>query len=217
MGLLFALCTAFVSCGNKNNLYWTEVSDSDIQFYDENISLVNDDESGESFFEYSLFYKDLQPQTINNVYAKTLGYDICGFDTRIKFGSGAISYFGFVFNLNTDTNNFYLLRFTPNGSLVISEYDGSTNVISDFYELKASESGWIKGSVNSVKVQTTNDGTIEIYVNSVLNYTISSPGLTYGALGIFEMLDESDLSNYSSSNPMTAFFNIKSIQHYCEK
>ena len=216
-GLLLALCVAFISCGNKDSLYWTAVSDSEIQFYDENISLVNDEESGESFFKYSLFYKDIQPQTVNNVYAKTLGYDICGFDARIKFGSGAVEYFGFVFNLNTDTNNFYLLRFTPNGSLVVSSYDGSTQQISDFYEINASTSGWIKDSANSVKVQTLDGGSIEIYVNGILNYTILSPNLTYGALGVFEMLDASDLDNYSSSNPMTAFFNIKSIQHYSAK
>lgn len=204
-----------VSC-KKDKFYWTQVSNSDIEFYDKNISRVQEESSGENFFKYSLFYGDTQPEVVNNVYAKNLGYDICGFEGKLKYESGAIKYFGFIFNLNTDTNCFYFLRFTKNGTLCVSYYDGSTKNISDLAEIPNSQNSWLANSVNLVKVQSLETGEIEIFINNALCYTIYSPVLSYGALGIFEMVDENDPTNYSPSSPMISFYQINKLQKISE-
>lgn len=215
---IFSFTLFFLVSCKKDKFYWIQVSNSDIEFYAQNgsISRVQEESSNETFFEYSLFYKDIQPELVNNVYAKTLGYDNCGFEGKLKYESGAIKYFGFIFNLNTDTNCFYFLRFTKNGTLLISYYGGSSKNISDLAEISNSQNSWIANSVNLVKVQTLETGEIEIYINNALCYTIYSPVLSYGAVGIFEMLDENDLTNYSPSSPMISLYQINSLQKLSE-
>ncbi len=215
---IFSFTLFFLVSCKKDKFYWTQVSNSDIEFYDKNISRVIEETTGEQFLQYSLFDANIAkyPETVNNVYAKTLGYNNCGFEGKLKYQSGAIKYFGFIFNLNTDTNCFYFLRFTKNGTLCVSYYGGSSKNITDLAEISNSQNSWIQDSVNLVKVQTLETGEIEIYLNNTLCYTIHSPILTYGAIGIFEMLDETDLTNYSASSPMISLYQINSLQKLSE-
>lgn len=217
---IFSFALFFLVSCKKDKFYWTQVSTSDIEFYFSaqygSISQVQEESSGETFFQYSLYYKDIQPKVVNNVYAKTLGYNNCGFEGKLKYQSGAIDYFGFIFNLNTDTNCFYALRFTKNGTLNVAYYDVSIKDFSELAEISNSQNSWIQDSVNLVKVQTLETGEIEIYINNALCYTIYSPVLSYGAVGIFEMLDENDRTNYSPSSPMISLYQINSLQKLSE-
>lgn len=230
--LSVSLCLFFTACPHEpkepestGKYKWENVNSSDYDFYNSNIKASSENSS---FWEYSLFdAAKVEPTNVNNVSAKLLGYDICGFEGELKYLSGSVDEFGFLINMNLDENTYYALSFTPNGSFIPYYYTGTKEGSKSYLQhlikttadgdIHSTETNFNKDEINTIKAETLDSGSIEISINGKVIYTIETPEPKYGAIGIFQMLDDLDLANYKASNPMKTMFKISRVQRYTEE
>lgn len=231
--IIFTLLFSFSSCNKDDDEFvtsWEEVSVSSLDFYNENITKVNDSSIGQMVLQYSFFDKNIKTsEALNNISEKTLGTNVCGFEGKFGYISGPVYEYGFLFNMNQTANTFYMVGFTKNGTLVVYEYQAASSAQNASGELIASSEGYLKnlsGDIgpaltkvdpdsrnNVIKVESFK-GKILISVNGNLLYTINSPKWTRGAVGIFQRLKDSELADYKASNPLRTNYQFSKIQRH---
>ena len=222
----FIVLCAFVLSGcNWLNTWWDDVDITKFGFeYNSSGELTNypiytDSTSGVVFIEYSLFDSTIDEYSVNNVSVKNIGYNICGFEGYLKYSSGPVYDYGFLFGVDLDSNSYYMVSLSQNGTFTVSYFNGNTlpkGTIDQLFQLYSGDNEYLDKTTgaNKIKVETSKNGAMSIYLNGNKLYTIDEPVNPRGTVGMFQMLSYEDIGDFNSKNPMVSLFEFSKVQRY---
>ena len=237
--LIFLLLSGITSCKTEEEFttHWETFSIDVENHFDEVRNTIlqktgkveADNDEGYDFCKYTVSAdSSITASSINNISLQNIGYNVCGFEGRFKCEnpeSTPVGEYGFLLNVNLDESSFYMISFTPQGTIVIYHYGGGTGkepIKAEMTEiaqiLSTSESNPIKDKTisNTIKVETVSENQINIYINDRLVYELKglASNNKRGTLGFFQMMNIEKETIFMRGTPMVSKYQITKLQCY---